>query len=301
MKGALPLSVKNLLRLLLALALGTPAIAAEPLRVSSFSTILSEIATQVGGEVVKVYPHLPLGVDPHAFEPKPEDLRIVTAAQIVLLSAKHLEGSYAPKLRQATGSHGVFVEVGDGFASLHLADDDRPGATIEDPHWWHSIANMRRAVRIVRDAFIEARPGDRATFHTNAAAYLAQLDTLDAWTRRQLAALPRSARKLVTSHDAFQYFAREYGFTIYAIQGVSTADQPSSGKVARIIAAIRAQGVKAVFPESIENPKVLREITRESGAKVGPELYADGLGEGDGRTYAGMFRHNVTAIVGALK
>ena len=119
--------------------------------------------------------------------------------------------------------------------------------------------------------------------------------------RLKLAELPRSSRKLVTSHDAFQYFARDYGFTIYAIEGFSHADQPSSAKVARIIAAIRAQGVKAVFPESIENPKVLREITRESGAKIGPELYADGLGEGDARTYAGMFRHNVTAIVDALK
>jgi zinc/manganese transport system substrate-binding protein len=113
-----------------------------------------------------------------------------------------------------------------------------------------------------------------------ATRYLTELDTLDAWAKRKLTELPRSSPKLVTTHDAFQYFGRDFGFTIYAIEGLTPADEPSCGKVARIIAAIRTQRVKAVFPESIENPKVLREITCESGAKVGPELYADGLGEG---------------------
>jgi len=289
------------LALLFTLVLTALAHAAEPLRVSSFSTILTEIGTEVGGEAVKVHAHVRFGVDPHSFEPRPEDLRIVSQAQIVLLSAKHLEGSYAGKLREATGSRATFVEVGDGFASLRLPDEDQPGATIEDPHWWHSIANMRRATKIVRDAFITARPDDRAAFTANAARYLAQLDALETWTKSKLAELPRSSRKLVTSHDAYQYFARDYGFTIFAIEGIRHADQPSSGKVARIIAAIREQGVKAVFPEQIENSKVLREITRESGAKVGPELYADGLGEGAGRTFEGMIRHNITAIVEALK
>ena len=221
--------MKCLLHLMLALAFCVRAGAADALRVSSFSTILTEIATEVGGGRVSVHAHLKPGVDPHDFQPKPDDLRTVATAQIVLLSAKHLE-AYVGKLKEATGSRATFVEVGDAMPSLKL--------TVEH--------------------------GDH-------------------------------------SHDAFQYFARDYGFTIYAIEGFSHADQPSSAKVARIIAAIRAQGVKAVFPESIENPKVLREITRESGAKVGPVLYADGLGEGDARTYAGMFRHNVTAIVAALK
>ena len=116
-----------------------------------------------------------------------------------------------------------------------------------------------------------------------------------------LAQLPRDRRKLVTSHDAFQYFAQENGFTIYAIEGISSADQPSSKKVAEIVAMIKAQAVKAIFPEAIENPKVLTEITRETGAKIGPELYADGLGLGDAATYEGMMKHNVAAIVDALK
>lgn len=293
--------MRLLLQVLLTAALCACANAAEALRVSSFSTILTEIATEVGGGRVTVHAHVKPGVDPHEFQPKPDDLRTVATAQIVLLSAKHLEG-YVGKLKEATGSRAVFVDVGDAMPPLKLTvehgDHSHDG---EDPHWWHSIANIRRATKIIRDAFIAASPADRDAFTANAARYLASLDALDAWAKSKVAELPRNSRKLVTSHDAFQYFARDYGFTIYAIEGLSTADQPSSGKVASIIASIRKEGVKAVFPESIENPKVLREITRESGAKIGPELYADGLGEGDARTYAGMFRHNVTAIVDALK
>src|SRR6185436_3354927 len=102
-------------------------------------------------------------------------------------------------------------------------------------------------------------------------------------------------------HDAFQYFAKENGFTIYAVEGISSADQPSSHRVAEIIQTIKQQGVKAVFTESLENPKVLEEITRETGAKRGGKLYADGLGEGDASTYEGMYKHNVSTIVDALK
>jgi len=283
--------------------------AAEKLRISSFSTILTEIATEVGGDRVVVTAHVKPGVDPHEFQPTPTDLKIVGNADVILLSAKHME-SYVGKLKEATGTKGRLIEVGAGFPSLKLKgghdhDHDKPGKhndeEIEDPHWWHSVANMQRATKIVRDAFIKAAAADKDAFTANAAKYLARLDALQKWTKAKVAELPRDKRKLVTSHDAFQYFAKENGFTIYAIEGISSSDQPSSKKVAEMIATIKAQGVKAVFSESIENPKVLKEITRETGAKVGGELYADGLGEGAVATYEGMYKHNVTAIVEALK
>jgi ABC-type Zn uptake system ZnuABC Zn-binding protein ZnuA len=272
---------------------------AEPLRVSTFSTVLTEIATEVGGAAVKVHGHVGPGVDPHGFEPRLGDLRVLERADVVLLSAKGLEAGYARKLREAAGRKALLVEVGAGFPSLRLPDEQRPGATVEDPHWWHSIAHMRRATKMVRDAMSSLRPAERAGFDANAERYLGELESLENWARKKISVLPRSARKLVTSHDAFQYFARDYGFTIYAIEGVSASEEPSSAKVAGIIAMIRAQGVKAVFPEQMENPRVLREIVRESGAKLGGVLYADGLGEGG--TYSGMFRHNVTELVEALK
>ena len=115
-----------------------------------------------------------------------------------------------------------------------------------------------------------------------------------------MAKVPRDQRKLVTSHDAFQYFARDFGFTIYPIKGISSDDEPSSKKVAELIAIIRKQKVKAIFPENIENPKVMSEITRETGVKVAGKLYADGLGEDAAATYDGMVRNNVSTIASAL-
>ncbi|HEX8296676.1 MAG TPA: metal ABC transporter substrate-binding protein [Chthoniobacteraceae bacterium] len=280
---------------------------AEKIRVSSFSTILTEIAAQVGGDRVEITAHVKPGVDPHDFEPKPSDLKTVGDAQLILLSAKHMEG-YVSKLKQATGAKGVLLEVGASLPSLkmeagHDADHHHHshGPTAEDPHWWHSVANVQKATRIVRDALIKLSAEDKAAFNANATKYLDSLAALQKWTKAKLAELPRDRRRLVTSHDAFQYFARENGFTIHAVSGLSGADQPSTKAVAEVIAIIKKHAVKAIFPESIENPKVLTEITRESGAKVGPALYADGLAEGAAATFEGMYKHNVTTIVDSLK
>ncbi|HYR59317.1 MAG TPA: zinc ABC transporter substrate-binding protein [Chthoniobacteraceae bacterium] len=286
--------------LVCALLATLPLAAAEPIRVSSFSTVLTEIAQQVGGPRVAVTGHVKPGVDPHEFEPKPGDIKTVADAQLILLSAKHMEG-YVGKLKEATGARGRLVEVGNEFSSLKMPDEKDPSRTVEDPHWWHSVANVEKAAKIVRDELIELSPADKELFTDNAAKYLARLETLQKWAKAKIAELPRDQRKLVTSHDAFQYFAHENGFTIYAIEGISSADQPSSKKVGDIIAAIRSQHVKAIFPESIENPKVLTEITRETGVKVAGNLYADGLGEGNASTYEGMYKHNISTIVEALK
>jgi len=130
---------------------------------------------------------------------------------------------------------------------------------------------------------------------------LAKLADLDRWAKRKVAELPRDERKLVTSHDAFQYFSKDYGFKVYAIEGVSTETEPSNRHIADLIDEIKKQQVKAIFLESMLNPKVSTEITKETGAKIGGTLYADGLGDGDGSTYDGMMRHDVSTIVDALK
>lgn len=287
--------------------------AAEPIRIVTFSTILTEVATRVAGDHGTVTGLVKPGVDPHDYEPKPDDLKLVANAQLILLSAKHMEG-YVGKLKEATGTKGTLIEVGNKFPSLRMQADSHHDAhdghkgdaghtdeTIEDPHWWQSIDNVKRATKIIQDELTKIDPADKADFAANAAAYTRELDELNRWAKSEIAKLPRNQRNLVTSHDAFQYFARDYGFSIHPIEGVSPEDQPSSKKVAELISTIRSQHVKSIFLESIENPKVAQEITKESGAKVGGTLFADGLGEGDAGTYSGMFRHNVTTIVNGLK
>ncbi len=267
------------------------------LNVASLSTITTDIARNVGGDAVNVIPIIKPGVDPHEFQPSPLDVKQIESANLVLITGKGMEG-YLTKLEEAVGNKAKFVDTGSAILSLKLEEE---GKTLEDPHWWHSIENMKKATVVVKKHFVDADPANKAAYEKNAAAYLAMLTDLEKWARQEVSKLPREKRKLVTSHDAFQYFARDFGFTIYAIEGVSTDDQPSSKKITDLIKTIRDEGVKAVFFESIENPKVVGEITKETGAKVGGELYADGLGDKDASTYPDMVRYNITAIVESLK
>ena len=284
----------------LAAALGlSGAASAAPLKVASLSSVLSDVARNVGGDKIEVEEIVKGGVDPHEFVPSPSDVQQVADAGVVLVSGKGMEG-YLAKLEEGTDQK-KFVDVGDKIgASLKLKDE---GKTIEDPHWWHSVANVRKAADVVRDALIAADPADKDAFAANDAAYQAKLNDLDKAIRLKVAELGRDKRKLVTSHDAFQYFARDYGFKIYPIEGVSTAEEPSTRKVAELLGTIRKEKVKAVFFENTQNPKVITQITKETGATVGGELYADGLGApgGDAATYLDMMRHNADTIVNALK
>jgi zinc/manganese transport system substrate-binding protein len=277
--------------------LASIACANAELKVGSLSTITTEIADNVGGTAVRVTPLIRPGIDPHDFQPSPWDVREIEKANLVLLTGKGMEG-YLPKLEEAVGNKAKFVDVGAEIPTLTLQED---GRTVEDPHWWHSIANMKKATSVIRRHFAEADPANKALYAENAAAYLAKLTELEKWARQEIAKLPRDKRKLVTSHDALQYFAQEYGFKIYAIEGVSAEDQPSSKKIADLIKTIREQDVKAVFFESIKNPKVISEITKETGAKTGGELFVDGLGETEASTYSDMIRNNIQTIVENLK
>lgn len=292
--------LKTLLSAFIIFTCTLPAIrAAEKISIASFATVLTEIAEKVGGDHVQVFGLVKPGVDPHEYEPMPSDLRQVGDSQLILTTGKHLE-NYLNKLQEASGGKAVLLKVGDQLPSLSMKAEDGAGSAL-DAHWWNSVTNVEQATRIVRDELSKLDPAGKADFDKNAAAYLAQLDDLNRWVKRKVAELPRDRRQLVTSHDAFQYFARDFGFTILAIEGVSTETEPSNRHVADLIDQIKREQVKAIFTESTLNPKVTKEITRETGAKIGGKLYADGLGAGEASTYEGMVKHNVSTIVDALK
>jgi len=282
--------------------------AANKLRVASVSTIDTEIVQRVGGEHVEVDALIQPGVDPHEYEPTPADLRKVSDAQLILTSGKHME-NYLNKLQEATGGKADLLKVGDHFSSLKMKQGEHgeqrtnagAGGMKEDPHWWHSVSNVKEATKLVRDELVKLDPADKADFEKKAQAYLAKLDELDDWIRRKVAELPRDQRRLVTSHDAFQYLARDYGFKIEAIEGLTTETEASNRHVSELIDDIKKQHVKAIFLENTLNPKVTTQITRETGAKIGGSLYPDGLGTGDASTYEGMMKHNISTIVDALK
>jgi zinc/manganese transport system substrate-binding protein len=268
------------------------------LKVASLSTITTDLARQVGGTNVAVMEIMRPGIDPHEFEPTPADVKMVVTANLVMFTGKGLE-SYLTKFEEAAGGTAKFVNVGKDIPSLTFSDD---GKTIEDPHWWHSITNMRQATLVVATAFEKTDPANAENYRKNASAYLSSLCELERWIRVKLAELPRDRRKIVTSHDSLGYFARDYGFSIYPVKGINTNEDPSSGHVKQIIGVIRMNGVKSVFFETIENPKAMTQILRETGTKAGGTLYSDGLGDStEVNTYIAMMRHNVAAIVDGLK
>jgi zinc/manganese transport system substrate-binding protein len=271
-------------------------------KVAAFSTVLSEIAQKVGGQDVTVTSLIKPGQDPHEYQLTPGDLNTAAASDLVLLSGKGMEGSYLRNLGDALPKRVQVLAVGDQLPSLsQRAEDGSDKEMTQDPHWWNSVLDTEKATMIVRDALVRLDGRHAADYQAAAQTYIDSLKELDSWARRKIAELPRNQRKLVTSHDAFQYFAKDYGFQIDSIEGLTTDQEPSVSHVTALIAEIKKQGVKAIFLENTLNPKVSIEITRESGAKIGGSLYADGLGPGDGEAYAGMVRHNVTTIVDALK
>ncbi len=270
------------------------------LRVATLNTVLTEIAREVGGREVEVVGLVAPGVDPHAFNPSPADIASVVDADVVLASGLNME-TYLDRLAAVVGPRGRLVAVGDGLASP-IAMPPAAGRAERDPHWWHSIANMLAAVERVRVEFARARPGQSGVFAANAADYSARLRELGSWAGGEIAMLPAERRVLVTSHDAFGYFARDYGFRILAISGLSTESEADARNVARLIDLIRRERVGAVFAESSVDPRLVENLVRETGVRLGGTLYADGLGpRGSGaETYDSMYRHNVLAIVGAL-
>jgi zinc/manganese transport system substrate-binding protein len=267
------------------------------LTVASLSTITTDLAKNIGGTHVKIEAIIKPGIDPHGFEPTPSDVKKVARADLVLFTGKGMEG-FLTKLEEAAGVTGKFVNVGEAVPSLTMTEE---GRKVEDPHWWHSVENMKRATRLVTDRFEQADPANRGYYEGREKEYLAALNELQRWSRVKVAELPSSRRKLVTSHDALQYFARDYGFTILPVKGISTGEEPSSQHVKEIIGLIRSQGVKSVFFESIENSRAVNQIAAETGARTGGVLYSDGLGDTEASTYDSMMRHNVSTIVDGLK
>jgi zinc/manganese transport system substrate-binding protein len=295
-----------------ALAFWVPAASGtEPapvLRVATVSTVLTEIAREVGGDRVAVFGLVRPDVDPHSFEPSPGDVAVLARADLVLASGLGLE-PYLDRLVANAGVEGRILSVGDHLPSklsAHPGANPQPGILSSDgepdPHWWHSIANMRFATDLVRMEYSRLRPESAADFARRAQAYERRLVALQDWTAQEVARLPPAARQLVTSHDAFGYLARDYGFTVHSLCGLSPDAELNARDLARLIGLMRREHIKAVFPESTVNPRLVRTLVEETGAKIGTPLYADGLGgEGsDAATYEAMYRHNVSAIVSAL-
>jgi zinc/manganese transport system substrate-binding protein len=226
-------------------------------------------------------------------------------AALVLASGKGIE-SYLTNLRDSLPGVPV-VEVGRNIPSIKIEAGSElfvccPAHAVGsiDPHWWHSADNMKRAARIIADELAKVDPAGKDAYKANAAAAGEAIAALKAWAQQQISQIPRSDRRLVTAHAAFGYFCKEFGFKSLPVLGLGREDEASAQYTAQAVKVIRDTATRAVFPEDQANPKVLREIVRETGVKLGAPLVADGTSP-DAHTFETMLRHNVSAIVTALK
>lgn len=270
----------------------------EQLRIVATTTMITDLARQIGGERVEVTSIMEPGGDPHTYQPVPSDSKEVARSHLVLINGLMLEGWIEDLVRNAGGERPV-VTISDGVEPLD--DPAYPGNP--DPHIWFSVPLWKQAAENVRDALIEADPDGAEHYRERASAYLEELDALDAWVREQVARVPAERRHLVTSHDAFQYLGRTYGIEVRAIQGISTTSEASAAELRDIVDHVRRHDIPALFIETSVNPKLIEQVRAETGARIGGTLYSDSLGPWDGPagTYTGMVRSNIETLVDALR
>jgi zinc/manganese transport system substrate-binding protein len=261
--------------------------------VASFS-IIGDFVKNVGGDRVDVTTLVGPNGDVHVYAPAPADAKKIADTKLVIINGLGLEG-WLPRLIQASGSKAPIITASKGIAPLRQGSD-------ADPHAWQSVANAKIYVANITEALAAADPADAEAFRANAARYQAALDALDREVRSAVEKIPPARRKVISTHNAFGYFAASYGIEFIAPSGVSTETEPSARDVAQIISQIKSAKIPAVFLENFGDPRLVSRIAAETGAKIGGTLFSDALTDEKGvcPTYIDMVRHNIKALTSAL-
>ncbi|MFB2882027.1 metal ABC transporter substrate-binding protein [Floridanema aerugineum] len=265
------------------------------------STILADLTEEVGGDEIELKGILQPGADPHVYEPVPADSVALEKAKLIIYNGYNLEPGLI-KLMNASGIQARKLAAGEVVKPLQL--DKGKGEVVPDPHVWGNVKNVILMVNEICDALIALSPEDKQEFTQNAQNLTQELQQLDAWITQQINTIPAEKRKLVTSHDAFQYYGRAYGLDIFGtLIGISTEEQPSAQTVKQLVDSLKKSRVPAIFAETTINPALIKTVAQEAGVKLAPnQLYSDSIGAvgSDGDTYIKMMVANTKAIVQAL-
>lgn len=289
----------------------TPATPAPAgLRVVAVETFLTDIAQNVAGNALQVEALMPLGVDPHSFEPTPRDMARVADCQVLILNGAGLEETLQ-RLLGNVGGQRLIIEASAGLVSRQTQAGEQSPDTAGhahdeiDPHFWLDPNNVLRYVENIRDGLSRADPAHASAYAANAETYSANLKELDQWVRQQIETIPPARRLLVTNHESLGYFADRYGLRVVGtiVPSVSVGASPSAQQVAALIDQIKATGAPAIFLETGNNPQLAEQIAAETGARVVTTLYSHSITAADGPapTYLDLIRFNTTAIVDALR
>ncbi len=263
------------------------------------STILQDLTAQVAGDRITVQGILAPGEDPHIYEPVPRDTQQLETADLVLYNGYNLEPALIKLIQSTAGDRAL--AVGEVVPPLALA---KGGSRVPDPHVWGSAENGALMVAAIRDRLVELVPADEAILTRNAQGAIAELAALHRWINQQTATIPAGQRQLVTTHDAFQYYAQAYGLTIHGtLIGISTEEQPSARTVKKLVNSLKSSQVPTIFAETTINPDLIRTVAQEAGVQLATQkLYSDSVGPqgSDAETYAKMLALNTRTLVVGL-
>ncbi len=278
--------------------------AGDRIPVVATTGMVADLARNIGGDRVAVTALMGPGVDPHLFKASEGDIARLQQARIIFYNGLHLEGRMGDILvKMAREKPTVAVAERIPEERLLITEDG-----VEDPHIWFDVSLWMEAAAVVRDSLVQLDPEGASTYRQNAEAYLAELKGLDEWARAELATIPVGRRVLVTAHDAFGYFGRAYDIEVAGLQGISTATEYGLADLQQMIDLLVEREIKAVFIESSVPRSSIEALVEGAAARghqvsIGGELFSDAMGpEGTPEgTYVGMIRHNVRAIVEALR
>jgi len=278
----------------------TPAWPQDRIRAVATFSVLGDLVKNVGGDRVDVVDLVGPNGDVHVFSPTPSDARTISTANVVFVNGLGLEG-WMTRLVAASGTKAPIVIASEGVPPREMTERGANRPAI-DPHAWQSVANVKIYVANIRDAFSRADSGGKDIYEANAKTYLGALDALDGEVRGDIGEIPADRRKVITTHYAFGYFGDAYGMKFIAPEGLSTDSEPSAKDIAKIITQIRQEKIPAVFLENINDPRLMNEIAKETGAAIGGTLFSDALSDprGPAGTYIDMMRHNVGEFDKAL-
>lgn len=298
--------------LLASSALAMPAWAVQSrLKVVTSFSILADLVRQVGGELVDVVALVGPDADAHVFEPSPQDAKQLQQASVLVINGLGFE-AWMTRLEASAGFRGIEIVASQGIRPRILSSTThestaRGGKGVDhreqDPHAWQSVSNVAVYVRNIAQGLAKADPANAMTYRARSAEYAARLDALDARVRQRITALPPDRRSVVTTHDAFGYYAQAYGLRFIPARGLSTESEPSARDIAALIRQIRRERIPAIFVENISDPRLLEQLARETGVSIGGRLYSDALSKADGpaATYMELMDANTTALTEALR
>lgn len=268
-------------------------------RVVTTTTVFADMVASVGGDLIEVASLVPKNGDVHTFEPKPADIRAVAQADLLVMNGLGLDDWLEKTIANASQEGAALVKLGVDMPAVPLLPGDEPGT--QNPHLWLDVKYAELYVDRIVAALQAADAAHAEQYQRQGAAYRDRLEELDGWVRDQVASIPQPNRKIVTFHDAFPYYAREYGITIVGVAVQAPGQDPSAGDTATLIEAIRAAGVKAIFSEAQFPAKLVEQLAAETGTRVVADLYDDSVGDPPITTYEAVVRWDTQQLVDALK